>query len=126
MCTYGDSADQRMMEVDHEDNGTDIEAQRSSPLSMNGTELSNSSLIIMRRLAFIFLSIYKFIEAGASIASSFSPVSSSSNTTFYTPHTSLNLEHGVCISSQPFNFRSIDSIFYIFKLHLINYIILYL
>uniref|UniRef100_M1AME1 Autoinhibited calcium ATPase n=1 Tax=Solanum tuberosum TaxID=4113 RepID=M1AME1_SOLTU len=120
------------MEVDHEDNGTDIEAQRSSPLSMNGTELSNSSLIIMRRLAFIFLSIYKFIEAGASIASSLSPVSSSSstsNTTFYTPHTSLNLEHGVCISSQPFNFicfRSIDSIFYIFKLDLINYIILYL
>ncbi|WMV17167.1 hypothetical protein MTR67_010552 [Solanum verrucosum] len=87
-----------MMEVDHEDNGTDIEAQRRSPLSMNGTQLSNiSSLIIMRRLAFIFLSIYKFIEAGASIASSLSPVSSSSsssNTTFYTPHTSLNLEHG--------------------------------
>ncbi|WMV17165.1 hypothetical protein MTR67_010550 [Solanum verrucosum] len=87
-----------MMEVDHEDNGTDIEAQRSSPLSMNGTELSNiSSLIIIRRLAFIFLSIYKFIEAGASISSSLSPLSSSSsssNTTFNTPHTSLNLEHG--------------------------------
>ncbi|KAK4712231.1 hypothetical protein R3W88_006744 [Solanum pinnatisectum] len=80
------------MEVDHEDNGTDIEAQRSSPLSING-ELSNiSSLIIMRRLAFVFLSIYKFIEAGASI-SSLSRVSSSSSSS-NTPHASFNLEHG--------------------------------
>ncbi|KAH0697501.1 hypothetical protein KY290_016351 [Solanum tuberosum] len=101
------------MEVDHEDNGTDIEAQRRSPLSMNGTELSNiSSLIIIRRLAFIFLFIYKFIEAGASIASSLSPVSSSSsssNTTFYSPHTSLNLENGDVTKALRPNFHTSHS-----------------
>ncbi|KAG5623986.1 hypothetical protein H5410_009204 [Solanum commersonii] len=60
---------------------------------MNG-ELGNSSLI-MRRSPLNFSSIYKFIEAGASIPS-LSPVSSSSsssNTTFYTPHASFNLKH---------------------------------
>lgn len=82
------------MELDHEDNGSDIEAQRSSPLLMNG-ELGKSSLI-MRKSALIFKSTYKFIEAGARIAS-LSRVSSSSTTTFYTPLPSFNLKHGVCI-----------------------------
>ncbi|XP_049346414.1 calcium-transporting ATPase 12, plasma membrane-type-like [Solanum verrucosum] len=81
-----------MMEVDHEDNGSDIEAQRSSPLLMNG-ELGNSSLI-MRKSAIIFQSTYKFIEAGAKIASlsRVSSSSSSSTTTFYTPLPSF--KHG--------------------------------
>ncbi|XP_049385031.1 calcium-transporting ATPase 12, plasma membrane-type-like [Solanum stenotomum] len=81
-----------MMEVDHEDNGSDIEAQRSSPLLMNG-ELGNSSLI-MRKSAIIFRSTYKFIEAGAKVASlsRVSSSSSSSTTTFYTPLPSF--KHG--------------------------------
>lgn len=103
MWTYGDSTSSdrrsdkysiqlaRMMEVDH---GSDIEAQGSSPLLMNG-ELGNSSLI-MRKSALIFKSTYKFIEAGARIASlsRVSSSSSSSTTTFYTPLPSFNLKHG--------------------------------
>ncbi|TMW93735.1 hypothetical protein EJD97_011229 [Solanum chilense] len=83
-----------MMEMDHEDNGSDIEAQRSSPLLMN-EELGKSSLI-MRKSAVIFKSTYKFIEAGARIASlsRVSSSSSSSTTTFFTPLPSFNLKDG--------------------------------
>ncbi|WMV17166.1 hypothetical protein MTR67_010551 [Solanum verrucosum] len=73
----------------NEDNGSDIEAQGSLPLLMNG-EFRNSTLI-MRRLALVLRSTYKFIEAGARIPS-LSRVSSST-TTFYTPLPSFNLKH---------------------------------
>ncbi|KAH0697498.1 hypothetical protein KY290_015373 [Solanum tuberosum] len=76
----------------NEDNGSDIEAQGSSPLLMN----SVNSTLIMRRLALILRSTYKFIEAGARIPS-LSRVSSSSlssTTTFYTHLPSFNLKHG--------------------------------
>lgn len=87
------------MELDHEDNGSeihDIEAQESLPMLMNG-ELGNCKLI--RRSVLFFLSIHKFIEAGARIAS-LSRVSSSlssSNTTIYTSLPSFNIKHGVRI-----------------------------
>ncbi|WMV17164.1 hypothetical protein MTR67_010549 [Solanum verrucosum] len=76
----------------NEDNGSDIEAQGSSPLLMN----SVNSMLILRRLALILRSTYKFIEAGARIPS-LSRVSSSSlssTTTFYTPLPSFKLKHG--------------------------------